>query len=751
MVKELSQICTVNTRVFSAIFTAFVFVAGSVCSGQVTGVFGGTLTPSPTYTNIFNAQMNSTNSIVVGDQATSTSFPFDALRISGAGYASTQLTRLTVNYFNGASIDDAGDVTYCYQDSGSTRINTRVPNGSGGYTPTYNVYLNGGNTARCTSASNGTIYHAPGDGTLNVAVPNASAGFDVTAVSGTPAGIVGVAQGYNGNLLLSATGGTYVGTVASGAWTGKLVSTRKFYNYAAYQDATGKIYLEDSGTQAGYQYTLSGGSYTESSYSKPFGVTANSYSYNISGTLMAATSSAIQLQFASSLTYPSIAVGSSDPVEELVFKLTAPGTLGSMTVKAPGGSTDFVDAGTGSCATNGSSYTYAVGDICTVDVRFTPTRGGTRTGTVTAKDAANNVLATASLTGTGVGVTVNHLAFTSIPTAAQPGGNFSVTATAYSDSGTTVATFVNGTTATVTSSDLAATLPTGITFVNGVATFNVTLNTSGSKTISVSDDADGISITSSAISVTTVDHFTLTGLPSTATAGTTINGTVTAYSTSGTTVATNYTGPVVITSSDTNASLPSNLTLTNGTANFSVTLKTTPSQTITAAAVGGTPSVASSSITVNAAAAATISASTGSGQSAIIGTAFTESAGRADGRCVLESSGRCDGVVQCAVDRTGRDLQRECMHYVNRGDSGRLVLRDGYGECNSRQLQRNGGCDRLELGYVHPDQQPEDGADHHVPAAGRAELRHHADVDGQLDIRPHSGVQLNDDERLHGD
>ena len=597
---------------------------GPRAGAQASGAFGQTATVA-NYTNVAAARMNAMHNLVVTDQTSSTQFPFYAETLTGSAYVGTKTTSLTVNNFNGASIDDASDLSYCYYNSGDIRINTRIFNGGTSYTPTYNIYVTGATSSVCAGDGKGTIYLAAGNGSLQTAVPVGST-FTMTTVSGTPAGISNVVLGYDGNLLVSATGGTYVGTISStGAWTGTLVTTRTFYRSAAYQDSTGIIYLEDATTQAGYQYSLSGGTYTQSSWTKPFGVTAVAYSYNTAGSLMVASATAVNIQYSSALTFPAIALGTADPAEELVLKITAAGTLGSVKVAGSGGATDFTDAGTGTCTTNGSSHTYAIGDLCTVDVLFNPVRGGARTGTVTVQDASGSALATAALTGTGIGSTVDHLSFTTLPTSTTPSASFAAAVTAYSDAaGTTVATFVNGTAATVTSSDTAAMLPSNVTFANGVATFNVTLNTQGSETITVTDPVDSKTVTSSNITVgPSVNHLTLTSLPTSATAGTAISGTVTAYSNSGTTVATTYTGPVKITSSDTNAGLPSNLTLSNGTASFSVTLKTMPSQTITAADTSGTPTVTSGSITVNASAAATINAATGSGQSAIIGNAFT--------------------------------------------------------------------------------------------------------------------------------
>ena len=97
-------------------------------------------------------------------------------------------------------------------------------------------------------------------------------------------------------------------------------------------------------------------------------------------------------------------------------------------------------------------------------------------------------------------------------------------------------------------------------------------------------------------------HFSVS-TPSTATAGTAFNFTVTALDSSNAT-ATGYTGTVHFTSTDGQAVLPANATLTNGVGTFSATLKTAANQTITATDTTTTSITGTSgNITVSAAAA----------------------------------------------------------------------------------------------------------------------------------------------------
>lgn len=85
------------------------------------------------------------------------------------------------------------------------------------------------------------------------------------------------------------------------------------------------------------------------------------------------------------------------------FTFDKGGTIGKPAVLTKGvANLDFTDAGTGTCTTNGPNYAYKAGDTCSVDVQFAPTATGTRYGTVQLLDNSGNVLATASVQGSGV-------------------------------------------------------------------------------------------------------------------------------------------------------------------------------------------------------------------------------------------------------------------------------------------------------------------------------------------------------------
>jgi Galactose oxidase, central domain len=134
-----------------------------------------------------------------------------------------------------------------------------------------------------------------------------------------------------------------------------------------------------------------------------------------------------------------------------------------------------------------------------------------------------------------------------------------------------------------TSTDAQATLPSDSTYDAVAVMFPVTLNTTGNQTITVTDTMQskivGVTTPISVLAPTAAKF--LLSTPFSATAGTSFTFTVTAVDSTGATF-TGYAGTVTFTSSDPQAQLPANSTLTNGKGTFSGTLKTDGNQTITA-------------------------------------------------------------------------------------------------------------------------------------------------------------------------
>lgn len=171
----------------------------------------------------------------------------------------------------------------------------------------------------------------------------------------------------------------------------------------------------------------------------------------------------------------------------------------------------------------------------------------------------------------------------SVNSSAAPvaGTALNINVSALDASGALVATYSG--TVHFTSSDAQAVLPPDSPLTGGTKSFSVTFKTAGSQTITVS--ASGLSPGNSpaiAVSPGAANHFSV-GSPATAAAHKVFNFTVTALDASEN-IATGYSGTAHFTSSDAQAALPANSSLTSGTgtATFPATLVTLGNQTITA-------------------------------------------------------------------------------------------------------------------------------------------------------------------------
>ncbi len=239
-------------------------------------------------------------------------------------------------------------------------------------------------------------------------------------------------------------------------------------------------------------------------------------------------------------------------------------------------------SGTVSFRTEGSATLPAPSTLTNGNGIFTATLKTFGNQTITGIDTTNS-----GISGTSNVITVPAamtLDITGLPVTVTAGTAFTFTVTAaYSNNNTTTAY-----TGTVhfSSTDVLAVLPADYTFTSadqGVHVFtNIKLATAGLETITASDTATAItgsaatSVEAGAVSSLTVSA------PNTVTAGTSIsNVTVTAQDSFGNT-ATAYTDTVHLSSTDPNAVLPGNMTLTNGVGLFTVTLQTAGVQTLTA-------------------------------------------------------------------------------------------------------------------------------------------------------------------------
>jgi hypothetical protein len=246
-----------------------------------------------------------------------------------------------------------------------------------------------------------------------------------------------------------------------------------------------------------------------------------------------------------------------------------------------------------------------------VTYTFTSADSGTHAFKVKLKTAGSQSVTatdttTMAITGTQTGITVTAaavigLAMPDFPSSTRAGELHDIVVTAKDAFGNTVSSYTG--TARLTSSDSQFT-PVEAAFADGKHTFSVALKTAGSQSLTATDKATS-SITGMLGNITVTPDVAATllvaGYPTPAVAGEPHSITVTAKDAFGNT-ATGYTGTVQFTSSDGQAVLPGNYAFVPGDAGthtFSVTLKTTGAQSLTAADTAAAVTGGQSGITVN--------------------------------------------------------------------------------------------------------------------------------------------------------
>ena len=83
-------------------------------------------------------------------------------------------------------------------------------------------------------------------------------------------------------------------------------------------------------------------------------------------------------------------VGDSSGTITVGFTFDTGGKMSADVLAGGVSESDFVDAGTGSCTTNGLNHTYVANEVCTMDVYFTPSTWGPRYGAVELRDAGGD-------------------------------------------------------------------------------------------------------------------------------------------------------------------------------------------------------------------------------------------------------------------------------------------------------------------------------------------------------------------------
>ena len=212
--------------------------------------------------------------------------------------------------------------------------------------------------------------------------------------------------------------------------------------------------------------------------------------------------------------------------------------------------------------------------------RFQVTFGTTGPQSITATDSTNSAITVTAKTSVVAAATATQYSF-----ALWQNVQVGVATTAQLvalDANNHIVTGYNGT-ATLTSSDTAATVPASVTFKNGFATFQVTFATPGSQTGTATDSSNALLTGTATTTVATPDVVAQleVDLGQNVPNGRPVTVRMFALDANDNVVR-SYSGTVKLTSTDAAATLPATVTFNNGVATFQVTFATAGSQTLTA-------------------------------------------------------------------------------------------------------------------------------------------------------------------------
>ncbi len=232
---------------------------------------------------------------------------------------------------------------------------------------------------------NGNVYVAD-SGNSAVKEMTVSSGYtSVVSLGGTFsfASPTGVAVDTSGNVYVADSGNAAVYEILAGS---SFVNTLgSSWSWTSPQglavDASDNVFVADSGSGELLEIAPTGAvnPVDSQAFTAPHGVAVDA-----SGDLYVADGNAVRDLQSTTVNFGSLAVNAATPATQtLTFTFTSSGTTVTPAVVTQGVSgLDYTDAGTGTCTTAGSSYSWNVGDTCTVDVKFDPKHPGPRDGGV---------------------------------------------------------------------------------------------------------------------------------------------------------------------------------------------------------------------------------------------------------------------------------------------------------------------------------------------------------------------------------
>jgi sugar lactone lactonase YvrE len=276
----------------------------------------------------------------------------------------------------------------------------------------------------------GTVYEIPATGS----VKTLGDGFS------TPQG---VAVDGSGNVFVAETGYSAVREIPVGCTTSGCVKTLGggfSYPQGVAVDGSGNVFVADTLNNAIKEIpancaTSSCVKSLGTGFESPFGLAVDG-----SGNVYAQggfSPSLVKLE-TGTVDFGTLAVGKTSAAISLTFTFDSGGSI--LILPTSQTQAEFSNTGAGSCATG--TY-YSTGQTCMVTAAFTPASAGLRTGKIYILSSTSQIIATASLQGTGTGTGGTVSTTTNLTSSLNPstyGQSVTITATVAATSGTTTPT-----------------------------------------------------------------------------------------------------------------------------------------------------------------------------------------------------------------------------------------------------------------------------------------------------------------------